>query len=136
MKKFIIFVFSILITNQGITQKLDNVWLLGNGFEQPPKELMPPAGGVMLRFEGKDPIIEYTGNGTGFNWTNASICSDEGKLLFYTNGIYIADSTGKIIKNGNDLNEWAPYGYLLPQGAIILPHPNNNRQYVLVNGRS
>lgn len=66
---------------------------------------------------------------------NASICDDNGRLLFYTNGCAVFDSTFRIMKNGDDINEGtntAQCGsgnYPGVQNSIILPSLYNDKEY-------
>ena len=68
---------------------------------------------------------------------DAGICSPQGNLLFYTNGIYIANATHDTMLNGNDLNpgqittSWRDFGLFIFQGAIALPDPADSNQYYL-----
>ena len=67
--------------------------------------------------------------------TNAAISDSAGNLLFYTNGIYVADSNGDSILNGNGLSpcamttQYTDSGLPLPQAAIFIPQPGND-QYI------
>jgi hypothetical protein len=69
--------------------------------------------------------------------TSANICDSNGKLLYYTNGIYIAGADGNQIANGDSLspcehtNQNACCGLDIPQGALFLPMPGNSRYYYL-----
>ena len=70
-----------------------------------------------------------------FNDDIAIISDTTGNLLFYTNGIYIADATHQPMLNGKGLNPGKladkneKYGYILPQGSLILPKPGNADLY-------
>jgi len=71
--------------------------------------------------------------------TNASICDKEGNLLFYTNGIYIANAQHETMVNGDSINPgiWTssyPSGLPVSQGALILPIPESNTKYMLIHG--
>ena len=72
-----------------------------------------------------------------FDLTNASISNEEGNLLFYTNGIIVADATHQMMENGDSLNPgqtayaFYNYGYIVQQGVIILPMPDQERFYYL-----
>ncbi|MFQ5447627.1 MAG: hypothetical protein ACE5FF_11910, partial [Saprospiraceae bacterium] len=72
-----------------------------------------------------------------FNLTNTSISNKEGELLFYTNGIVVADATHQVMENGDSLNPgqtayaWYEYGYIVQQGALILPIPGQDTLYYL-----
>ena len=66
--------------------------------------------------------------------TNSSICDTNGNLLFYTNGIWIANKNNDSLQNTTDFNPgWATDHYSsqsigmgTPQGVIILPKPNSD----------
>ncbi|MCW5922878.1 MAG: PKD domain-containing protein [Saprospiraceae bacterium] len=66
-----------------------------------------------------------------FNDTDAAISDSEGNLLFYFNGIDIYNRAHQIMENGDTLNEYKPTGYDLPQGAIIIPYPEKENNYIL-----
>jgi hypothetical protein len=75
-----------------------------------------------------------------FNATNASISDSLGNLVFYTNGIYVYDKNDSLMSN-NILNpgyyatQNIDFGYTLPNGALILPLPNNPDFYYLFHQR-
>ncbi len=78
--------------------------------------------------------------------TNTSFSDSTGNLMFYSNGIYIADSAGQKIENSDSLNAgymqyvWDPsiqiYGYRNTQGILAIPSPSNKNQYYLVHSYS
>ncbi len=119
-----------------LAQKRDNVWLfgsVGNTSEtddfgisslcfdsSPPDTLNIPESSMSL--------IEFT---------NASICDTSGQLLFYTNGIFIANSQHDTLENGAGLNP-GPFsegnvGYPVIQGAVIVPHPGLEDYYYILH---
>ena len=69
--------------------------------------------------------------------TNASICDSIGELLFYTNGIYIANKENDSLKNCNGFNPgyatdyYADDGLGVSQGAIILPKPELSSSFTV-----
>ncbi|MCO6491920.1 MAG: hypothetical protein J5I98_26120, partial [Phaeodactylibacter sp.] len=73
--------------------------------------------------------------------TNASICDTAGNLLFYTNGIYVANALHQPMENGGGLNPGSHAtqqgsggrGYILDQGALILPVPESDSLYYLLH---
>ena len=74
-----------------------------------------------------------------FNWTNASICDINGNLLFYTNGIYVANKNHDTLFNSKDFNPGyltdelgnTNLGLTITQGALILPFSeSNSKQYI------
>ena len=69
--------------------------------------------------------------------TVASMCDSTGNLLFYTNGIQIANFDHEVMENGDSLNpgsianSWYNSGYPAVQSEIILPWPNQINKYFL-----
>jgi hypothetical protein len=69
--------------------------------------------------------------------TLADICDENGNLLYCTNGIYIANSDGDTLLNGTGINPcpytdaYAGEGLNIPQAALFVPMPGNNRFYYL-----
>ncbi|MEY4902752.1 MAG: hypothetical protein RLZZ292_567 [Bacteroidota bacterium] len=67
----------------------------------------------------------------------AMICDNSGRLLFYTNGISITDSTNQPMLGGeslytNELIIESDEGLRLPQNNIILPCPGSDSLYYLI----
>lgn len=118
-----------------LAQKHDNIWLFGYDSN----DTYPDFGGSELDFSTTPPGIFQEFRDLNFNVTNASMCDTAGNLLFYTNGISIANHQHQIIENGNSLNpgefteDWIHKGYPLPQGVLILPFPNQENQYILLH---
>ena len=69
--------------------------------------------------------------------TSANICDEQGELLYYTNGIFIADKNGDTVQNGHGLSPcsytttWDNNGLNIPQAALFLPKPGDSRYYYL-----
>lgn len=67
----------------------------------------------------------------------AAVISDtSGRLLFYTNGFTIMDSTHQIMQNGDSLcvpQYTYPNGSSVIQGGLILPKPNSNHIYYMLH---
>ena len=96
-------------------------------------------GNTTLNFNSNPASIYYIDRPIDFYVDYASICHpNTGRLLFYTNGISIRDSTNQIMQNGDSLNccntLWSDFkndGYPVLQGAYILPMPNSPNIYYL-----
>lgn len=113
-------------------QKHDNIWLFGYDSDAN----VEVAGGTVIDFSISPLGIYKENRDMDLDITNASICDSEGQLLFYTNGIYIANANHELMGNGDNLNpgEYAgdhPDGYRVDQGAIVLPQPNHDSIYYL-----
>src|SRR5690606_24646343 len=101
-------------------QGLNNLWMMGydNGFPI-------PYGGTDIDFNTGVANIYYKYRSMNFKRTAANITDAQGNLRFSTNGVYIADSTGEQMLNGDSLNpgtwtqQHAQYGdgLALPQAA-------------------
>ena len=114
-------------------QQHDNIWLFGYSSD-PDTSIF---GGSVLDFNKQPTDIFYQYREMNFDVTNASICDTSGNLLFYTNGIYIADASHQPMENGDGINlgEYADnhqiYGYILDQGAFAIPKPSSKSLYYL-----
>ncbi|MBK9477661.1 MAG: T9SS type A sorting domain-containing protein [Bacteroidetes bacterium] len=114
-----------IVSAQGIVNK----WVIGY-----------PGGGsnVLIEFN-RDSIlsIDTLHLKMSFRDLNASICDSHGDLLFYTNGGWIANSTHDTMMNGNNLvpgtyaTNWKHDGFRIPQGAVIVPFPDDSSKYYL-----
>ena len=68
---------------------------------------------------------------------NSNISDSLGNLLFYSNGVYIANARNDTMANGSGLNPSSyttqnyNYGLRVKQGNLILPLPENPNQYYL-----
>lgn len=117
------------------SQKYDYVWLMGYGSNTSSSIF----GGSVIDFNTFLPDIYYDFREMNFSQVNASICDTTGNLLFYTNGIYIANVLGEPMVNGLGLNPGShaqsnqDYGYILDQGAMVLPVPENTIQFYLLH---
>ncbi|MEZ4988226.1 MAG: hypothetical protein R2795_24895 [Saprospiraceae bacterium] len=84
----------------------DHQWLLGGA-------------NVWIDFNQNPPLFYDQTRPIRFDFTNASICDGEGQLLFYTNGISVANGNGQIMENGERINPgsftdgWVNIGNLL-----------------------
>ncbi len=135
MKKITFTLYISLLSICGIAQEHDNTWLFG--YSSNPTDLS--FGGTVIDFKENLPTMYYQYREMNFDAMNTSISDAEGNLLFYTNGIYIADSTHQQMENGDGLNpgeytdDHAEYGLIQVQGAIALPVPTilGNMYYLI-----
>ena len=113
------------------SQGISNMWLSGyrSGFQG--------FGGSNINFYSGFPDTNYVYRQMNINDCHANISDSLGNLLFYTNGIYIANSNNDTMLNGSGLNP-GPYttqhltdGLTLKQGNLILPQPENANLYYL-----
>lgn len=125
--------FLLLIPSSRIrAQGISNLWLLG--YDCGTVQL---CGGSVIDFISGAPDTSKVFRPMNFFRTNSSICNSSGSLLFYTNGIYIANALDDTMLNGDNLSPsqfttmWDQYGLSLPQASLILPVPGDSLRYVL-----
>lgn len=124
---------SAYVYSQGLpSSKRDYVWMFGYDNSQ------PYFGGTKLNFNSQPTSINYATQSINLSFTNSSICDENGNLLFYTNGMYVANANHQTMPNGDSLNPgdlfnyYSNNGYRLNQGSIILPSPEvPNLFYIL-----
>ncbi|HKR04825.1 MAG TPA: hypothetical protein VJY62_09330, partial [Bacteroidia bacterium] len=136
MKKLFIpcFTLCLFISSVGkktFAQGINNFYLMGyysgmSGF-----------GGTNIDFISGSPNIYYVNRPMNFNISNANISNSQGNILFYTNGIYIADATNDTMQNGGGLNpsfyttQQYVQGLRIPQADLILPFPSDTNKFYL-----
>ncbi|MFQ5446394.1 MAG: hypothetical protein ACE5FF_05625, partial [Saprospiraceae bacterium] len=136
MKKTICIIHLLYASVLLFAQRHDNIWVLGYYGQSP----HPDLGGIFMDFNQDSLLVYDVDTGMDFNFTDASICDAEGNLLFYTNGIYIADATHDVMENGDSINNagltylYEDTGLPVPQGALILPAPGSDSLYYLFHG--
>ncbi len=125
-------------------QKNDYMWLSGYdsdvGYDSVTNTLY---GNSVLDFNYSPRHIGYDSLGMNFFETNVSYSDTDGNLLFYSNGIYVANRLDERILNSDSINYgpliswWNPmiaeYGYTTPQGILALDHPGLYNNYYLVH---
>jgi len=116
-------------------QKHDYIWL--TGYSSTPGTM--DYGGSVLDFNQLPPDIYYEFRDMNLQRTNASICDTAGSLLFYTNGVFIANAIHEEMQNGGGLNpgqltmDFMDTGLPTVQGALFLPYPENDSLYILLH---
>lgn len=121
----------LLTSTSNITaQSRRDVWRMGY-WQSGPTFQMNFYGGVLQ-------IDSITApNPMSMDITDASISDLNGNILFYTNGIYIANDLHDTMLNGGNLNPSPAtamsrdHGMPSFQGAIVLPDPLDSMQYYL-----
>ncbi len=143
------FLFAILITLPGLVQaqKNDYNWL--TGYDSYYHNVHDSAvrgytfGDMKLDFNDTPVAITFDSLEMNFDKATTTYSDSEGNILFYTNGIYIANALNLPIENSDSLNAgyielvWDPTiftgGYRTPQGVIGLPSVANSNQYYLLS---
>ncbi|MCB8931213.1 MAG: hypothetical protein H6535_08930 [Bacteroidia bacterium] len=104
-----------------------------------PKRWGYPGGQTLINFYNGTPALSYDSLEMDFNHTHGNISDVSGNLLFYTNGFYIADASNDTMQNGSGLNPGAyanafSDGFMIPQGALIIPKPLSSSVYYMFHG--
>ncbi|NUQ25936.1 MAG: PKD domain-containing protein [Saprospiraceae bacterium] len=116
--------------------KQDYIWLFG--YDSWAATENPIFGGSVIDFNQDPPATFIDLRDMNINATLASICDTAGNLLLYSNGIYIANAQHDTIANSEGLNPggtlgFDSYGMRLPQGALLLPLPESESEFVLLH---
>ena len=109
-------------------QLLDNYWLMGY-----------MTGGIRTTLDMRDTNISISLSNRNMimDESNSSISDSAGNLLFYTNGIYIANSLDDTLANSRDFNpgtltnSWINWGFPFSQATLIIPFPEHSNLYYL-----
>ncbi|MCX6897052.1 MAG: hypothetical protein NTZ16_16510, partial [Verrucomicrobia bacterium] len=129
MRNFVLILFFgiPLVHGQGVSNK----WIMGYSCCQ------PDFGGVDIDFNLGIPNIILHDRYMGFTETVGSISDVNGNLLFYSNGIYVANALDDTMQNGTGINPGAyvnsrpTYGLAIPQGNLVIPIPGDSTKYYL-----
>jgi Secretion system C-terminal sorting domain len=133
----IILIKSITYAQKSI-EKRDYIWLMGYNNTASPTNY----GTTVIDFNYYPLKIYQSAKNAkdDIGLANASICDKNGKLLLFTNGCHVEDSTFNIIKNSEGLNKGyaltyfcgkEALGYRVPNSHIFLPYPNDTNRYAL-----
>ncbi|HMX39904.1 MAG TPA: hypothetical protein PKD78_06240, partial [Saprospiraceae bacterium] len=115
-------------------QSVEQLWATGiNDFPG-----LPGYGNLLIRFSENGIKVEPAQLGMNFESTMAAATDSAGRLLFYTNGCYIANADGQPMPQGGGLNPGDMHartcptvGYTSPLGAMVLPMPGSTQLYFL-----
>jgi hypothetical protein len=132
--RILLFVF-LLISCEIFSQGISNLWISGYNYSNLPP--VRPYGVSTIDFESGFADTSTSSISMDFLDCNANISDSSGNLLFYTNGIYIANVNNDTMMNGSGLNpsvyttQNINYGLRVKQGNLILPMPGNPSLYYL-----
>ena len=127
------FLLVFFISQYCLGQQNDYYWPLGYASYSP----SPLAGGMSLTFPNNVAQLDTHSRPMWFMYTNATISNDTGQLLFYTNGVYIANALDDTMMNGSGLNpswytnSFSNTGLRIPQAALIIPKPGDDSLFYL-----
>lgn len=118
----------------GFSQGINNIWLSGYDLGVSSRA---DFGVTSIDFYSGFPDTLHTSSPMDFSDCNANISDSLGNLLFYTNGIYIANANNDTMVNGSGLNpgtyttQHVNQGLRVKQGNLILPMPGTPNVYYL-----
>lgn len=135
-KNFILLI-SVNIVTPSVGQVYpDQYWLLG-AHESIPQ---PGANNAVLFFDDTGLSVAETDMHINIESTVATMVDSTGRLLFYSNGCFIANANGELMENGDGLNpgemhDWTceSAGYTAPFGAVALASPAGDKLYYLLH---
>lgn len=89
--------------------------------------------GVGLDFSNGNPVVIGTAMQDPYMLEEgcASIANEAGKLLFYSNGTQVWDSTHNLMPHGSTIMGPGKTSVSTTQGAVIVPDPANSQRYFL-----
>lgn len=134
MKKILLLFF--IFYGEAFSQGISNRWIMGYSCCQ------TNFGGVDLDFYTGNVVVNTTQRYMNFVETNGVISNSSGSLLFYSNGIYVANSLDDTMQNGSGLNPSAyttamtPHGLAISQANLVIPFPEDSTKYYLFHETS
>jgi hypothetical protein len=135
---FIVFTLCLYWISIFSQEKDDYIWFCG--YESIPGSAN--FSGHTYDFNNKQELIQIQEFTYRFARCNASLCKDDGSLLFYTNCRGIFNKEHKLMPNGQDINigDWSQRfwpsqisGYPGAQDVLILKDPNQNQGYYVLH---
>jgi hypothetical protein len=135
------FLFLVQLTAEA--QRYDYTWLTGYGSKDGIVDSNIMYGITKFNFANGAPGISYDSLGMNFDNAICPMSDRDGKLLFYSNGNYIANQWDEKIANSDTLNEgymtyqWDPtiatMGQRFPRQIVSIPCANERETYYFFN---
>ena len=123
-----------LCSISSFSQWHDAIWMYGQN-----DPVDPRYGTFYLDFNEMDPQLHVLNRDMNLDVTVATMCDSTGNLLFYTNGIYLANFNHEMLENGDSLNpgeltwQYSQNGLFTFQSLIALPFPEHENQFYLLH---
>ena len=99
--------------------------------------------GFALDFEGEEVKVKTIESPVQIDGTNSTFCDENGRMLMYTNGVYIVDSSYQKMENGDSISTnsrikaYTSYyitGYPLPRITAFLPMGEDSYKLIMLLG--
>lgn len=112
----------------------DNHWIFGHN----PLVWGDSVTGGMLRFSQSPPLVLPVVKDLEIRETCISMSNGKGDLIFYSNGCCLINAKGDTLVNSDSLGrgiflrDYCHYGMPFVQGALALPHPDNEHLFYML----
>ena len=119
-----------------IDKKRDFAWIAG--YQTNNHAAYPYSGTTLSDFNYCGANREFINTLMNFNGSSASMSDTSGNLLYYSNGIYIANRNNQKMLNGDSIGfcrlwqQDRAYGSTTVQGLVTIPKPNSNHIYYVL----
>ncbi len=113
----------------------DAVWVLSRSYLPDTTAVT----GSRIDFNSGSAVVSSEVHAFNFHLNNSSICDADGKLLFYTNGVQIANPQHQILAGSHGFNNdpvtqaFLELGLPVTQATLFLPAPGSDHLYYLLH---
>ena len=127
---FYTLILSICFSGSCLSQKHDNIWLMGYGGRQ----THPEYGNAFLQFPLDTSTFQNEPLGRAdTDFTNLAICNEGGALQFYTDGLFLYNKMHQKMAGTDSLTHGELAFFDSPQRAIVLPKPGYKNKYIILH---
>src|SRR5450432_68177 len=114
-----------------LSQKYENVWLLGGGYNGQDSIYKS----CRMDFMGDTFSITYIDKNVPYCLSNVSICDEDGMLQCYSNGKHVFNRNYTIMDGGSNFQPGAPEeGVSEVQSYSLIPFPGHANKIVFIDG--
>jgi hypothetical protein len=121
-------ILSICFSGSCLSQKHDNIWLMGIGG----RHTHPEYGNAFLQFPLDTSTFQKEPLGRAdTDYSNIAICNEDGALQFYTDGLFLYNKIHQKMAGTDSLTHGELAYFDQPQRAIVLPRPGYKNKYLI-----
>ena len=125
---FYTLILSICFKAPCLSQKHDNIWLMGIGG----RHTHPEYGNAFLQFPLDTSTFQKEPLGRAdTDFTNLAICNEGGALQFYTDGLFLYNKLHQKMAGTDSLTHGELAYFDTPQKIVVLPKPNHKNKYLI-----